>query len=80
MKNVAIQRVPVDTLNAMKSQIVDLYSLVARIEQRYDAAINAPSSAYNVFTDPLFDDDMRDKGVPQTALIADQTLQLPLES
>lgn len=78
VKNVAIQRVPVDTLNAMKSQIIDLYSLVARIEQRYDAAINAPSSAYNVFVDPLFDDDMRDKGVTQTALIADQTLQLPL--
>ena len=78
VKNVAIQRVPVDTLNAMKSQIIDLYSLVARIEQRYDAAINAPSSAYNVFTDPLFDDDMRDKGVPQTALIADQMLQLPM--
>ncbi len=78
VKNVAIQRVPVDTLNAMKSQIVDLYSLVARIEQRYDAAINAPSSAYNVFVDPLFDDDMRDAGVEQTALIADQTLQLPM--
>ena len=78
VKNVAIQRVPVDTLNAMKNQIVDLYSLVARIEQRYDAAINAPSSAYNVFVDPLFDDDMRDKGVAQTALIADQTLQLPM--
>ena len=78
VKNVAIQRVPVDTLNAMKSQIIDLYSLVARIEQRYDATINAPSSAFNVFVDPLFDDDMRDAGVPQTALIADQTLQLPL--
>ncbi|MBQ3693293.1 MAG: DUF4815 domain-containing protein, partial [Synergistaceae bacterium] len=78
VKNVAIQRVPVDTLNAMKNQIIDLYSLVARIEQRHDASINAPSSAYNVFVDPLFDDDMRDKGVPQTALIADQTLQLPM--
>ena len=78
VKNVAIQRVPVDTLNAMKNQIIDLYSLVARIEQRHDASINAPSSAYNVFVDPLFDDDMRDKGVAQTALIADQTLQLPM--
>ena len=78
VKNVAIQRVPVDTLNAMKNQIVDLYSLVARVEQRYDAALNAPTTAYNVFVDPLFDDDMRDKGVEQTALIADQTLQLPM--
>ena len=78
VSNVAIQRVPVDTLNSMRRQILDLYSLIARNEQRFDAMIDAPTSAYNVFVDPLFDDDMRDKGIPQTALIAEQTLQLPL--
>ena len=77
--NVATQRVPVDTLNSMRRQIQDLYSLVAKNEQRFDAMINAPTSAYNVFVDPLFDDDMRDKGIEQTALIAGQTLQLPME-
>ena len=80
VKNVAIQRVPVDTLNKMRSQIVDLYSLIARNEQRFDIMLDAPSSAYNVFVDPLFDDDMRDAGIPQTAIIANQTLMLPLDS
>ena len=80
VKNVAIQRGPVDTLNKMRSQIVDLYSLIARNEQRFDIMLDAPSSAYNVFVDPLFDDDMRDAGIPQTAIIANQTLMLPLDS
>ena len=78
--NVAIQRVPVDTLNSMRRQIQDLYSLVAKNEQRFDAMIDAPTSAYNVFVDPLFDDDMRDKGIEQTAMIADNTLQLPIDT
>ena len=79
VKNVAIQRVPVDTLNSMRNQIQDLYSLAAKNEQRFDAMINAPTSAYNVFVDPLFDDDMRDAGIEQNALIVNQTLQLPIE-
>ena len=36
VKNVAIQRVPVDTLNSMRNQIQDLYSLAAKNEQRFD--------------------------------------------
>ena len=80
VKNVAVQRVPVDTLNSMMQNIQDLYNLAAKNEQRFDAMINAPTSAYNVFVDPLFDDDMRDKGIEQDALIANQTLQLPLET
>ncbi len=77
--NVAIQRVPVETLNSMRAQIQDLYSLMARNEQRFDAMIDAPSSAYGIFVDPLLDDDMRDKGLEQTAVIANQTLMLPLD-
>ena len=80
VKNAAVQVEPMNSLNSMQSQIVDLYSLVARSEQRFDAVLSAPSSAYGVFVDPLFDDDMRDAGTPQTALIADQTLQLPLDT
>lgn len=79
IKNVAVQRVGVDVLNSMQTQIRDLYSLVAKNEQRFNAMIDAPTSAYNVFVDPLFDDDMRDKGLEQDALIAAQTLQLPLD-
>ncbi|MBQ7594146.1 MAG: DUF4815 domain-containing protein [Synergistaceae bacterium] len=78
VRNVAIKCVHADVLNEMRSQILDLYGLLARQELRFDATLHAPTSAYNVFVDPLFDDDMRDAGIPQTALIADQTLQLPM--
>lgn len=77
--NVAIQRVTVDALNSMRKQILDLYSLIARNEQRFDIMLDAPTSAHNVFVDPLFDDDMRDAGISQTAVIAGQTLMLPSE-
>ena len=78
VKNVATQRVPVEDLRKMQERIQDLYSLVARNEQRFDIMLEAPTSAYNIFVDPLFDDDMRDAGFEQTAAIVDQTLQLPL--
>ena len=77
VKNVATQRVPVEDLRKMQERIQDLYSLVARNEQRFDIMLEAPTSAYNIFVDPLFDDDMRDAGFEQTALIARQALQLP---
>ena len=41
--------------------------------------LDVPTSAHNVFVDPLFDDDMRDAGISQTAVIAGQTLMLPSE-
>lgn len=77
VKNVATQRVPVEDLRKMQERIQDLYSLVARNEQRFDIMLEAPTSAYNIFVDSLFDDDMRDAGFEQTALIARQALQLP---
>ena len=79
VENVAIQRVSVNTLNSMQSQIRDLYSLMARNEQRFDIMVDAPTSAHNVFVDPLLDDDMRDAGIEQTAVIASQTLTLPVQ-
>ena len=41
--------------------------------------LDVPTSAHNVFVDPLFDDDMRDAGISQTSVIAGQTLMLPSE-
>ena len=71
--------VTVDALNSMRKQILDLYSLIVRNEQRFDIMLDAPTSAHNVFVDLLFDDDMRDAGISQTAVIAGQTLMLPSE-
>ena len=79
VKNVATQAVLMDDLVEMRRSIRDLYSLSAEDRMRVDAMLSAPSSAFGVFVDPLFDDDMRDKGTPQTARIADQMLQLPMD-
>lgn len=79
VRNVAVQAVRMDDLQRMRAAQRDLYSLVARQEMRVDAMLSAPTSAFGVFVDPLFDNDMRDKGTPQTALVAGQMLQLPME-
>ena len=77
--NNSIQVVHMEKINTMSSQIINLYDLVARNEQRFEALVNAPASVSGVFVDPLFDDTMRDTGTTQTALIANETLQLPIE-
>lgn len=79
VRNVAVQAVRMDELVRMRSAIRDLYSLSAEDRMRVDAMLSAPTSAFGVFVDPLFDDDMRDKGTPQTALVAGRMLQLPME-
>ena len=76
VRNTAMQCVHADTIHNMEQRINDLYALVAKNEQRYSAALNAPSTAFNIFTDPLFDDTMKESG---SALIADNTLQLSSE-
>lgn len=80
VRNVAVRAVKMSTLQKMLSSIQDLYNLSGRQEMRVDAMLSAPTSAFGVFVDPLFDGDMRDKGTPQTAMIADEMLQLPMET
>ncbi len=79
VRNVAVVATRMDDLQEMRRAIRDLYSLSAEDRMRVDAMLAAPTSAFGVFVDPLFDDDMRDKGTPQTALIAGQMLQLPMD-
>jgi len=79
VSNVAVQAVRMDDLNEMQEGIRALYRNVASLKMQMDASFSAPTSADNVFVDPLFDDDMRDAGTPQTAMIAGQALQLPME-
>ncbi len=79
VKNMAIQAVRMDTLMEMRTAIKDLYQLSAIERLKVDAMLSAPSSAFGVFVDPLLDDDMRDKGTPQTGAVIDQQLILPLD-
>lgn len=72
----AIKVVPMDDLNQIQSHISDLYALVAdqRLLNNVVAAI--PTTKKGVFVDPFLDDDMRDAGLAQTAIILDGDLTL----
>ena len=76
--NEAIQVIKMDQLNQINTHITNLYSLIAKNELRFEVLSNAPSTTYGVFVDPFTDDSMRDYGYPQTAVVSDQMLQLPM--
>lgn len=63
----------------------DLEQRVALLEKRdaanalrVNAAVSEPAARYDIFADPLKDDDQRDSGIPQTAAIVDEALVLPI--
>lgn len=64
----------------LKDSIVELYSLVADERLQRDISSREPSAKYGVFTDPLFDDDLRDSGVTQNAVIVNQELRLAVNA
>lgn len=65
-------------LDEIKSQLGDLYDLVAIERLRTDAVVSEPAAKHGVFVDPFNDDDMRDLGLAQTAEIFNNTLTLPV--
>lgn len=64
----------------LKSSIVELYNLVADERLQRDISSREPSAKYGVFTDPLFDNDLRDAGVAQDAVIVNQELRLAVNA
>lgn len=62
---------------AMKESITELYKIVAETRMLTDISNKEPSSKYGIFTDNFFDEDQRDGGLSQTAVIVEQELQPP---
>jgi len=60
----------------VKDSIVELYSLIADERLLRDISSREPTAKYGVFTDPLFDNDLRDSGVEQDAVIVRNELRL----
>jgi hypothetical protein len=60
----------------IKDSVVELYSLVADERLQRDISSREPAAKYGVFTDPLLDNDLRDAGVAQDAVVVQQELQL----
>lgn len=62
---------------AIKESIAELYKIVAETRLQADISSKEPSAKYGIFTDNFFDDDQRDSGISQTAVIVEQELQPP---
>jgi len=60
----------------MKNAIAELYGVIAEERLQRDISSREPTAKYGVFADPLLDEDLRDAGVAQDAVIVNQELQL----
>jgi hypothetical protein len=78
--NNAIRVVQMADIEAIKNMILDLYYLMSQERLKNDANASDPSTKKGIFTDPFFDDDMRDQGIEQTGAIVDQCLVLPIRA
>ena len=67
-----------DDLRRMKKAIVDLYDLVAIERLERDLASKEPTAKYGTFADPFKDDDLRDFGISQDAVVINNELQLKI--
>lgn len=76
--NDGVRVVPMHDIERVKDNIYDLYALVATERLKTNANLSDPSSKRGIFVDPFFDDDLRDKGEPQTAAIVNGVLMLPI--
>lgn len=77
--NNMVRTVSMDELTRMQQQISDLYDLVSIERLKTNAGLMEPGTKKGVFVDPFLDDDMRDMGIAQTALIMDGELGLPID-
>lgn len=67
---------PYSELRRLKDAQIEIFKLLADERLQRDLASKEPTAKYGIFTDPLFDGDLRDAGVTQDAVIVDQELQL----
>jgi hypothetical protein len=78
--NNAIRVVQMADIENLKEAVVNLLYLVSQLQLKNDANANDPSTKKGIFTDPFFDDDMRDQGIEQTGAIVNQCLVLPVRA
>lgn len=63
--------------NRLEELVVDLADMISRERLRWDVSSRYPTSKRGLFVDPMFDDDMRDAGIAQDAVIRESKLMLP---
>ncbi|MCA3200334.1 DUF4815 domain-containing protein, partial [Cupriavidus sp.] len=73
-----VRAVPTDQIEAMRQDIDRLYDLLSRNRLSQDITLREPAAKKGVFVDPFFDDDLRDAGIEQNAVIVNQSLMAPI--
>ena len=74
--NNGIKAISVREQRQMKEAIAELYGVIAEERLQRDIGSREPTAKYGIFADPLLDEDLRDAGVAQDAVIVNQELQL----
>jgi hypothetical protein len=78
--NDAIRVTDMGELRKVRNSIAELFGLISLERLKTDISSREPTSKSGVFVDPFFDDDLRDAGITQDAVIIDGELQLPINS
>lgn len=78
--NDAIRVTDMGELRKVRQSIGELFGLIAQERLKTNIASREPTSKSGVFVDPFLDDDLRDAGISQDAVIIDGELQLPINS
>ena len=74
----AVRAVPTYELQAMRDDIARLYGMMARDRLTQDITLREPAAKAGVFADPFRDDDLRDAGIAQSAVIVGGALRAPI--
>lgn len=74
----AVRAVPTYELQSMRDDIARLYGMMARDRLTQDITLREPAAKAGVFADPFRDDDLRDAGIAQSAVIVDGALRAPI--
>ena len=77
--NMAVRSVSMSDLKGMQEQIANLFELVSIERLRNDANAQEPAAKNGVFVDAFLNNDQRDKGEEQTALVSNGELILPID-
>lgn len=78
IREATVRAFPMWRQQAVEQRLALLELRDAARELQLNATIREPAARYDIFADPLFDDDMRDGGIPQTGAIVEGGLVLPI--
>lgn len=78
VRQATVRAYPVWKQHSLEQRVALLEQRDAANALKVNATISEPAARYDIFADPLLDDDLRDGGTPQTGAIVDGGLVLPI--